>query len=1212
MLSPRTLCFESSINCPLPSDVIIPPAGNIQHTLVRAGPSVSFTVDYTFQTNEYINFPNLPNNADILTDGSIEFQPLNPVFPLRGEQLSLTRGDVVTFNNFDTDFSRTICFESSINCPLPSDVIIPPGGGYEHELVRAGPSVPFTVDYTFQTDANIPFPMSANNDLPDVILLKPNDEYIFDVTSNDQTPLLNQQICVHQVSTVSANGVPIDEIPGGFFDCFSEIKYSPTTVGTDTMTYIATSIPQFDVFPSGFDAAKVTVRVMDYNFDKKSTPLGGSAVLTIDNPHAAGEETQQIHLYSENDNDNTLDVTLNEVLDSNDDGTGTFVSDNIFFFPGECLTSPPCPFPPAQTLKTLGADTIAAEYLGFERYIRITSIDVSPTGYHSEGSQPNFLDKIRFHESNIYYFNQGALLKVTDPAVGPVGTVDEVKITVAIGESGGRQTLTKELIAERENDPITGLPTAIFATDYITFSSIPSSNPNDIIIPPGAGNTLKATYVGLIGTTTSENSKITILETEIEYVKDKIQELSDDDSKKVKKELKKLDKKLKKLENKLEKTLEKIDKQKEKSQKRLKQIHFLNIKIDNINEKIQELTGDDSKKAKKELKKLDKKLDKLEKKLAKAKEKLPDTDLGDTDGDSTNEENMVFTTSTGGGFTAEATIVEDPIIFVPPDFVPDGQLRETCADHGGDEDGDGICNNWENLLYQDPEDGNSTFEGLRIIACSVYDSTNPNVDIDGDGVLDVDDLCIRNVYKLACDSNASYDSNAVLPLWHDPTGISVCPNPNIKDLYVELDYMENHKPSDIALANVVNAFVNSNALGANGAVIGIHPHFIVDEQIEHLIELSWESCPEPPIPGVLDCFFNIKSTNFGTVADRSGTIEEVQQRLTAKRQVTLYGLFAHNQFQTTSSGVAERPGNDFVVSLGSFENDVGSIDQQGATLLHEIGHNLGLQHGGLDGVNCKPTYRSVMNYLYQFDDDDGGPVDRPLDFLRYPWTSIQETRLTDNDNFVVTTEDDADTWEIVLGGWDSDGGPLTPRYVTTWQEPINDWNNNGQDDGRRQTYNVHYFGSPELDIADCHDTTPRTLSVYDDWTNLSFNIRTTAAFDSGLVTINQNDETPLVQGGLLDPATATIVNAGLDEILDTTETYSPQLAISDPFFSSWDVTIYYGDGNSDSYPSLEIGMTTILDHTYTANGVYTVQVDVINDHGGLASDTVDITVNTIP
>jgi len=35
--------------------------------------------------------------------------------------------------------------------------------------------------------------------------------------------------------------------------------------------------------------------------------------------------------------------------------------------------------------------------------------------------------------------------------------------------------------------------------------------------------------------------------------------------------------------------------------------------------------------------------------------------------------------------------------------------------------------------------------------------------------------------------------------------------------------------------------------------------------------------------------------------------------------------------------------------------------------LHELGHNLGLLHGGHDDLNYKPNYMSSMNYLYQLE-----------------------------------------------------------------------------------------------------------------------------------------------------------------------------------------------------------------------------------------------------
>ena len=71
-------------------------------------------------------------------------------------------------------------------------------------------------------------------------------------------------------------------------------------------------------------------------------------------------------------------------------------------------------------------------------------------------------------------------------------------------------------------------------------------------------------------------------------------------------------------------------------------------------------------------------------------------------------------------------------------------------------------------------------------------------------------------------------------------------------------------------------------------------------------------------------------------------------------------------------------------------------DMQAGTLMHELGHTLGLYHGGAgtNDYNCKPNYLSVMNYLYQF--NLGGfasntpgvatntpmRANRPLDFSR--------------------------------------------------------------------------------------------------------------------------------------------------------------------------------------------------------------------------------------
>ncbi|MBN2652204.1 MAG: lamin tail domain-containing protein [Spirochaetales bacterium] len=111
------------------------------------------------------------------------------------------------------------------------------------------------------------------------------------------------------------------------------------------------------------------------------------------------------------------------------------------------------------------------------------------------------------------------------------------------------------------------------------------------------------------------------------------------------------------------------------------------------------------------------------------------------------------------------------------------------------------------------------------------------------------------------------------------------------------------------------------------------------------------------------------------------TIHEYKAKFLDPRKVPIvhYVLFA-DTYKTNVSGVAELYGNDVIISLGPFEltdevangktaeqNRNKRRNIQASTLLHELGHNFGLRHGGDVDTNFMPNYFSTMNYLYQLE-----------------------------------------------------------------------------------------------------------------------------------------------------------------------------------------------------------------------------------------------------
>ena len=187
--------------------------------------------------------------------------------------------------------------------------------------------------------------------------------------------------------------------------------------------------------------------------------------------------------------------------------------------------------------------------------------------------------------------------------------------------------------------------------------------------------------------------------------------------------------------------------------------------------------------------------------------------------------------------------------------------------------------------------------------------------------------------------------------------------PNVRDIFIHIDYMNSDNegviPKKEALDLIVLAFSNKN----------INVHFDVGDLFHRLPGISpldhdlSDASHQVPFRELVD-FYRSKSTN--VVYDYKTAYMPIN-----RKQIFHYALFANKLADGMALGVAELYGNDTIIGLGGFFSDISApeivvINYQATTLMHELGHNLGLQHGGNEDQNYKPNYYSVMNYLYAF------------------------------------------------------------------------------------------------------------------------------------------------------------------------------------------------------------------------------------------------------
>lgn len=298
--------------------------------------------------------------------------------------------------------------------------------------------------------------------------------------------------------------------------------------------------------------------------------------------------------------------------------------------------------------------------------------------------------------------------------------------------------------------------------------------------------------------------------------------------------------------------------------------------------------------------------------------------------------------------------------------------------------------------------GGGADAGVVCIAVSVR---SPDADQDGDGIHDAFELY---GYDHDGDGNVDVDFPAL--------GANVCR----PDIPIEIDWMvtegDSHAPTMTAIQAAQDSFASAPVLtdplcvddDGNTPPDGIN--LIVDRDEEIDLERA------------IDCDRIVELTD-DNLSD-------------ARRPFFIWSGWVHDILKEggTVSGVACGRAPSFVVSLGNYPygNTFGSESNFGvmygaaedqrrveaATFMHEVGHKLGLGHGGADSVNYKPNHLSVMNYAFSFfwlldSTDTSGTPTGTLDFSR------GQSR----------TLDEADLSETPLG---------TDNYLTLWDDPNDD------------------------------------------------------------------------------------------------------------------------------------------------------------------------------
>lgn len=270
----------------------------------------------------------------------------------------------------------------------------------------------------------------------------------------------------------------------------------------------------------------------------------------------------------------------------------------------------------------------------------------------------------------------------------------------------------------------------------------------------------------------------------------------------------------------------------------------------------------------------------------------------------------------------------------------------------------------------DPTDADSDDDGLEDGAeVEAYGTDPTDADSDDDRLDDSDEIeAGTNPQTRDTDDDGLWDGMEV----HERDSLPDA-DPLRYDIYVEVDEMERQTFSSRAADRVVSEFADAPVENADGST-GIDLHFVRSD----------DAVPYDSATDFEEEFPTIRREHF----DKYGhgyhyllIVDDIDS--------------SHEEPGTTAVGMADL--GEMVVQ------DLPDEDDTGATVMHELGHSLGLSSQNFHGVDSEEVpfsdYPSVMNYnapmdYYGFSDGSHGPGDHDdWSYIEQRWYTPDTTRL---------------------------------------------------------------------------------------------------------------------------------------------------------------------------------------------------------------------------